>query len=427
MRTEDLQNAYPNPPEDFHNAVLSSLYKLDAQSPVRYKKRRVMRVAVVCAIVAALGSFTVVAAATNFFGLFSEPVGKFGLHVGVTEEATASTSDSLKAVKMKFGYMTEGFEALPNMSSHVSKFQNINAENGECFSFSVVPAKDFDYTETYIIDSEETVVNGHKLIITTRQMTEGGEVDYGATMYFEDWGYVVGGGAYGGADKNELLKMGYTCPMDIRPILIKFEDYKQTPDEATIKKYSDGKKNLVFVGRIAPNKKQENVIRAFYCYKKLNPDSRLILVGSSTGMENYYERLVKYANALGIGDDVIFPGHIKFSEILAYYRLADAFVCMSEHEGFCVPLVEAMFFDTPIIAYDTSAISDTLGGSGVLLDNNDPVFAAAVIDRVLTDEKFRESIIAGQRKRLEDFSYERIKAIFEKELTDFINGKKATE
>ena len=207
MRTEDLQNAYPNPPEDFHNAILSSLYKLDAQSPVKYKKRRVMRVAVVCAIVAALGSFTVVAAATNFFGLFSEPVGKFGLHVGVTEEATASASEPLKAVKMKFGYMTKGFEELPHMSSDVKKFQNTNAESGECFSFSVVPAKDFDYTETYIIDSEETVVNGHKLIITTRQMTEGGEVDYGATMYFEDWGYVVGGGAYGGADKDELLKI----------------------------------------------------------------------------------------------------------------------------------------------------------------------------------------------------------------------------
>lgn len=207
MKTEDLQNAYPNPPEDFHNAVFSSLCKLDAQSPVRYRKRRVMRVAVVCAIVAAFGSFTVVAAATNFFGLFSEPVGKFGLHVGVTEEATASASETLKAVKMKFGYMTEGFEALPNMSSHVSKFQNINAENGECFSFSVVPAKDFDYTETYIIDSEETVVNGHKLIITTRQMTEGGEVDYGATMYFEDWGYVVWSFAYNGAEKDELLKI----------------------------------------------------------------------------------------------------------------------------------------------------------------------------------------------------------------------------
>ena len=225
-------------------------------------------------------------------------------------------------------------------------------------------------------------------------------------------------------NKGELLKRGYTCPVDVRPILIKFEDYKQTPDEATVKKYSDGKKNLVFVGRIAPNKRQENVIRAFYCYKKLNPDSRLILVGSAKGMENYQERLVKYAKALGIGDDVIFPGHIKFSEILAYYRVADAFVCMSEHEGFCVPLVEAMFFDIPIIAYSTSAIPDTLGGSGVLLDSNDPVFAAAVINRVLTDEKLRESIIAGQRKRLEDFSYERVRAVFEKELRGFIDGRK---
>ena len=251
------------------------------------------------------------------------------------------------------------------------------------------------------------------------QLTEHG---YKGVEYLRDKiDYVLAVSAY---NRSELVKMGYTCPMDIRPILIKFDDYKQTPDEATIKKYSDGKKNLVFVGRIAPNKKQENVIRAFYCYKKLNPESRLILVGSSTGMENYYERLVKYANALGIGDDVIFPGHIKFSEILAYYRLADAFVCMSEHEGFCVPLVEAMFFDVRVIAYDTSAISDTLGGSGVLLDNNDPVFAAAVIDRVLTDDKLRESIIEGQRRRLEDFSYERIRATFEKELTDFINGKK---
>ncbi len=249
------------------------------------------------------------------------------------------------------------------------------------------------------------------------------ELGYKGVEYLRDKiDYVLAVSAY---NRSELVKMGYTCPMDIRPILIKFDDYRQTPDEATIKKYSDGKKNLVFVGRIAPNKKQENVIRAFYCYKKLDPESRLILVGSSKGMENYYERLKKYANALGIGDDVIFPGHIKFSEILAYYRLADAFVCMSEHEGFCVPLVEAMFFDVPVIAYDTSAISDTLGGSGVLLDNNDPVFAAAVIDRVLTDEKLRESIIEGQRRRLEDFSYERIKATFEKELTDFINGKKA--
>lgn len=222
-------------------------------------------------------------------------------------------------------------------------------------------------------------------------------------------------------NKNELMRMGYECPIEVRPILIKFDDYKQAPDKAILKKYSDGKTNLIFVGRIAPNKKQENIIRAFYWYKRKNPDSRLILVGSYTGMENYFERLVKYAKALGLEDDVIFTGHIKFSEILAYYRLAHAFVCMSEHEGFCVPLAEAMFFDVPIIAYDTSAISDTLGGSGILLDNNDPVFAAEVINRVISDENLRSHIISGQRKRLEDFSYDRIRDIFEKQLKNFIN------
>lgn len=234
--------------------------------------------------------------------------------------------------------------------------------------------------------------------------------------------YVLADSAF---NKGELLQRGYSCPIDVRPILIRFEDYRQAPDEATVKKYSDGKKNLIFVGRIAPNKKQENVIRAFYCYKKLNPDSRLILVGSSKGMENYRDRLVKYAGALGIGDDVVFTGHIKFSEILAYYHIADVFVCMSEHEGFCVPLVESMFFDTPIVAYDTSAISDTLGGSGMLLDSNDPVYAAAVIDRLLTDDRLREAVIEGQRRRLEDFSYEHVSDIFKKELSDFISGKKA--
>lgn len=224
-------------------------------------------------------------------------------------------------------------------------------------------------------------------------------------------------------NKRELVRMGYDCPIKVRPILIKFDDYKQAPDKTVLKKCSDGRTNLIFVGRIAPNKKQENIIRAFYWYKRINPDSRLILVGSYMGMENYFERLVKYAKALGLEDDVIFTGHIKFSEILAYYRSAHAFVCMSEHEGFCVPLAEAMFFDVPIIAYDTSALSDTLGGSGVLLDDNDPVFTARVIDRVVSDKALRSHIIEGQRKRLEDFSYERIKDIFSRQLKDFIKEK----
>lgn len=224
-------------------------------------------------------------------------------------------------------------------------------------------------------------------------------------------------------NKSNLIEMGYKCPIDIRPILIPFDDYKKTPDEKIIRKYSqDGFVNIIFVGRIAPNKKQENVIKAFYQYKKINPKSRLILIGSYTGMENYYERLKNYTKALNL-EDVIFTGHIKFEEILAYYHIADVFLCMSEHEGFCVPLVESMFFDVPVIAYNTSAISDTLGGSGILTDDNDPVFISKLIERLVNNKNLRESVIKNQRKRLEDFSYEKIKNLFEKYIMNFIGGK----
>lgn len=222
-------------------------------------------------------------------------------------------------------------------------------------------------------------------------------------------------------NRQNLREMGYTCPIDIRPILIPFADYAGSPDQRIIRRYTgDGWTNLIFVGRIAPNKCHENVIRTFWHYKKLNPRSRLFLVGSYTGMETYYERLQTYVKALGLSD-VIFTGHIRFDEILAYYHAADVFVCMSEHEGFCVPLCEAMYFNLPIVAYDTSAIGDTLGGSGILLQNNDPLEAAMVVDRIVRDAPLRIQILEGQRKRLEDFRYEKIKTLFAGYLQAFID------
>ena len=209
---------------------------------------------------------------------------------------------------------------------------------------------------------------------------------------------------------SELRRMGYRCDMFIRPILIPFEDYAKTPDGEVMRKYSgDGYVNIVFVGRIAPNKKQEDLIAAFSYYKKnINPKSRLIIVGSSGGMERYDKALKAYAEAL-MTEDIIFTGQISFPAILAYYRIADVFLCMSEHEGFCVPLVEAMYFDTPIIAYDSSAIADTLGGSGILINDKSPVFVAMVIDRLMKDEALRNYVLEKQRKRLADFSYENMK------------------
>ncbi|MSS10798.1 glycosyltransferase family 4 protein [Clostridium sp. WB02_MRS01] len=204
-------------------------------------------------------------------------------------------------------------------------------------------------------------------------------------------------------NKNDLIKMGYKCPIDVLPIIIPFSDYEKEKDKTIVEKYKDGCKNIVFVGRIAPNKKQSDIVEAFFYYKKYyNSDARLFLVGNYKGMERYYHQLKNYIARLGV-KDIYFTGHIKFSEILAYYEIADLFVCMSEHEGFCVPLVEAMYFNVPIIAYDSSAIAETLGGSGVLLKEKVPLEIAGMMNRILSDDKLKNEIVQEQNQRFEGF------------------------
>ena len=212
-------------------------------------------------------------------------------------------------------------------------------------------------------------------------------------------------------NKANLREMGYGCPIAVCPILVPFGDYEKTPNKRILQQYTgDGYVNILFTGRVAPNKKQEDIIRAFFYYHTYyNKKSRLILVGSWDGMEKYHGRLCDYVNTLKLSDCVIFTGHIKFDEILAYYRLADVFLCMSEHEGFCVPLIEAMYFDVPVIAYRSTAIPDTLGGFGLLLESKHPKVAAAVIHQVISDSRLRQKLVEGQRRRLEDFSYENIR------------------
>lgn len=211
-------------------------------------------------------------------------------------------------------------------------------------------------------------------------------------------------------NKADLERAGYTCPIDVVPIAIPFEDYDKEPDGAIIEMYEDDWVNIVFVGRIAPNKKQEDVIKTFYYYKKyINQKSRLILVGSYIGMERYYERLCKYVDELKL-EDVIFTGHIKFNQILAYYHIANVFLCMSEHEGFCIPLLEAMHFQVPIIAYAQTGVKETLGDAGIGLDIKDCKIAAEMIDLLMTRQKLREQVIKRQNVRVKEFGYNSTKA-----------------
>ena len=121
--------------------------------------------------------------------------------------------------------------------------------------------------------------------------------------------------------------------------------------------------------------------------------------------------------------NVVFTGHIPFSNILAYYRTADVFLCMSEHEGFCVPLIESMYFDVPIVAYASTAIPETLGGSGILLESKEPAAVAEAVNRMVWDQEARNQVLEGQRERLKAFSYEQTKGVLAKIIQSYAGGR----
>ncbi|MGN0838691.1 MAG: glycosyltransferase [Pyramidobacter sp.] len=230
---------------------------------------------------------------------------------------------------------------------------------------------------------------------------------------------------YGLADsafnRTDLLSCGYTCPVDVVPILMNFDDYGKAPDSAVMERMSGRRGKLILhVGRIAPNKKIEDVISAFVMYKKhYDPDAMLVLAGKYEPQDSYFRRLKKYVEALG-GADIIFTGHISFTELLAYYRSADLYLCMSEHEGFCVPLVESMYFSLPVVAYRSTAVPETLGNAGILLDKKDPLLTAGVMNRVLRDTDLNARLKENGAEQLKLYMPERVGSLLMDKLQRFL-------
>lgn len=202
--------------------------------------------------------------------------------------------------------------------------------------------------------------------------------------------------------RDVLLQKGWRADrVFVLPILMRWEQFHHAPDAGVLQRYQDGRTNILFTGRIFPSKRQEDVIRAFAAYRQYDATARLFLVGK-VASEHYYQRLLRLAKSLHVAQDVIFPGHVRFSEYLAYYQVADVFLCMSLHEGFCIPLVEAMYFRLPIVALARTAVPDTLGGCGVLVDTAEPETVAAAMHRLLSDPEERKRILDGEAARLQE-------------------------
>ena len=202
----------------------------------------------------------------------------------------------------------------------------------------------------------------------------------------------------------ELVDFGFR-EARVFPLYVDLAKYERPANEFVRRLFRDGRTNILFVGRIAPNKKIEDLIKVTFYYKKfISPLVRLVIVGKTSSLPAYYHSLVRLADEFLLApEEIRFTGHLPDDEMFALYRAADVFLSLSEHEGFCLPLIESLVFDLPVIAYDSTAVPDTLGGAGILVREKRPDRVAELVDLVARDPELRESIIHGQRERLKEF------------------------
>ena len=186
-------------------------------------------------------------------------------------------------------------------------------------------------------------------------------------------------------------------------------------DRETLEKYSGDLANILTVGRVVPHKNVHHLIEVFAHYHfDYNNKSRLIVVGKGgEGFSSYSKLLHRAVQRLGLTNAVVFTGGVSDEVLKAYYLVADAFVTVSEHEGFCVPLVEAMFMKLPITAYASTAIPETLGDAGIVWTERNPMLIAESIDRFVKDESVRTALGERGYRRYESmFTNEKIERIF---------------
>ena len=222
-------------------------------------------------------------------------------------------------------------------------------------------------------------------------------------------------------NRRELEALGFAST-GVLPLFIDFAKYG-TPESAFVRGlYGDDRTNLLFVGRIVPNKRIEDLVRITFYYKKyVSPLVRLIVVGKTSALPKYYESVSRMADEFYLkSEEIVFTGHVPDAEMFALYRASHVFLSMSEHEGFCLPLIESMIFDLPIIAYDSTAVPFTLDGAGVLVRTKRPDLVGELVARVARDPGLRRGIIDGQRARLAKYKGQDLRGTLMKKIGEIV-------
>ena len=223
-------------------------------------------------------------------------------------------------------------------------------------------------------------------------------------------------------NRQELLAAGFRNTA-VFPLFVDFSKYTRPMNRFVYDLFRDERLNILFVGRIVPNKRIEELIKVVFYYKKyISPLVRLIVVGKTASLPKYYEALTLMADEFYLKpDEICFTGHIPDEEMYALYQASDVFLSLSEHEGFGLPFLESMVFKLPIIAYNCTAVPYTLGEAGILINHKKVDFVAELVNAVSKDQKLQEKVISAQtqqlgnyqRKNLDDFLLKNLKTLVE--------------
>jgi len=205
----------------------------------------------------------------------------------------------------------------------------------------------------------------------------------------------------------ELVEAGFAAEKTgVLPIFVDTASLGGDYNRALAGELRDGRVNLLFVGRMVPNKRVEDLIDLFAVYnRRINAYSRLLLVGTTWSVA-YNAELARRIRKHGLQGVISIPGWswgVSDEDLRAYYRAADAFITCSMHEGFCVPLLEAMHFEVPILARAEAAVPFTLGGAGMTFREMDLPLLAEATSELANNAELREALAVKGKKRLEDF------------------------
>jgi glycosyltransferase involved in cell wall biosynthesis len=191
------------------------------------------------------------------------------------------------------------------------------------------------------------------------------------------------------------------------PVLVDYQRVATEPDPRVAAELqalkADGGVDILFVGRVVPSKAQHDLIKTLFAYHRLyDGQARLHLVGG-TSSYSYSKALRAYVDDLGLTGAVRICGEVSDGALAAYFAAADVYVSLSEHEGFGVPLIEAMTAGVPVVARAVGAVGETVGEAALLLTRQDPSYVAAAVHRVSTDAALRHLVAVG-RKRVDALS-----------------------